>query len=134
MFYRYLVSWTAYPNPDPNEPTAASAGVPAREHVNEQYQKFTHAFYDVHAIWLDKDTYDLIQGFSEASRDLLNDLTDMEKPTDGIWRLPDGTAPDERRKDKIKPQYNKVRNVLRSEVEISRSLIPYRIVIRKNRE
>ena len=68
LFYRYLVSWTDDANPDPNEPTAASSGIPAQKHVNDQYQKFTHTFYDVNAIWLDKNTYDLIQGFSVASR------------------------------------------------------------------
>jgi hypothetical protein len=132
LFYRYLVSWTAGPNPDPNELTAESVDIPARKHVNDQYRKFTHTFYDVNAIWLGKDTYDLIHGFSSvASRDLLNELSDMR---DGIWRLPDGTNPDDRRKERITPQYNKVRDVLRAEVEASRYVIPYRIVIRKNRE
>jgi hypothetical protein len=134
LFYRYLVSWTADFNPDPNEPTAASSGVPAREHVNEQYKKFTHTFYDVNAIWIGTDTYDLFHGFSLASRDLLNDLTDMRARA-GIWRLPDGTNPDDRRKERITPQYFKVRDELRAEVEASRGLISwvrYHIVKRKN--
>ena len=84
-------------NPDPNEPTAASSGIPAQKHVNDQYQKFTHTFYDVNAIWLGKNTYDLIQGFSVASRDLLNELSSMRARA-GIWRLPDGAYPKNRRK------------------------------------
>jgi hypothetical protein len=130
LFYRYLVSWIADANPDPNEPTETSSGIPAREHVNEQYQKFTHTFYDVNAIWLGKDTYDLIQGFSLASRDLLNELASM-RASAGIWRLPDGTNPDDRRKERIAPKYTEIRDVLRAEVEASRGLIPYRILIRR---
>ena len=134
LFHRYLASWTAGYDPDPDKPTAASAGIPARKHVKDQYEKFVHAFHDVNAIWLGKDTYNLIQGFSLASRDLLKDLTDMRE-RDGVWLLPDGTNPNDRRKEQITPQYNEVRDVLRAEVEASRGLISwfrYRIVNRKN--
>ena len=72
----------------------------------------------------------MIQGFSLASRDLLNDLSDMRE-RNGVWLLPDGTDPNDRRKGQITPQYNKVRDVLRAEVEASRDIIP-RIVIGKN--
>ena len=127
LFYRYLVSWTDDANPDPNEPTAESSGIPARKHVKDQYEKFVHIFHDVNAIWLGKDTYNLIQGFSLASRDLLNDLTDMRE-RDGVWLLKDGTNPNDRRKEQITPQYNEVRDVLRDEVEASRNINPFRIV------
>ena len=133
LFYRYLVSWTADYDPDPEKPTAASAGVPAREHVKDQYEKFVYTFHDVNSIWLGKRTYNLIQGFSAASRDLLNDLTDMTK-RDGAWLLPYGTNPDDSRKERVTPQYNQVRDVLRTEMEASRAIIPYRIVVRKNSE
>jgi hypothetical protein len=134
LFYRYLVSWTTASNPNPNEPTAASSGIPAREHVNDQYQKFAHTFYDVTVIWLGKNTYDLIQVLSVASRDLLNDLKHMRARAD-IWCLPDGTNPDDRRKERITPKYFEVRDELRAEVEASRGLISwfqYRIVNMKN--
>ena len=65
--------------------------------MNDQYQKFTYTFYDVNAIWLGKDTYDLIQEFSGASRDFLNELESMRESA-GAWRLPDGTNPKDRRK------------------------------------
>jgi hypothetical protein len=130
LFYRYLVSWTDTANPAPNEPTAESSGIPARKHVNDQYKKFVLAFYG-NAIWLGKDTYDLIQEFSGASRDILNELYDMRARA-GVWRLPDGTGPKDRRKDQITPKYDKVQEMLRAEVEASRYIIPYRIVIRKN--
>ena len=76
LFYRYLGSWIEDINPDPDETSAASesSGIPARDHTREQYEKFTYTFYDVNAIWLGKDTYDLIQEFSVASRDFLNEL------------------------------------------------------------
>lgn len=134
LFYRYLVSWTDTANPDPNKPTAESlaesSGIPARKHVNDQYRKFILAFYG-DAIWLDKATYDLIQEFSVASRDLLNELESMRARA-GVWRLPDGTDPKDRRKDQITRKYNKVQNMLRAEVEASRYLIPFPIVIKKN--
>jgi hypothetical protein len=133
QFHRYLGSWTGGYDPDPDKPTAESSGMPARQHVNDQYKKFVHSFHDVNAIWLGEDTYDLIQGFSLASGDLLNDLTNMRKRA-GVWLLPDGTNPDDRRKELITPKYNEIRDVLRSEVEASRYIIPYRIVRRKNRE
>ena len=136
LFYRYLGLWIEDINPDPKETSAASesSGIPAREHVDEQYQKFTYTFYDVNAIWLGKDTYDLIQEFSEASRDFLNELESMRERA-GVWRLPDGTNPKDRRKELITPKFYKVRDALRAEVEASRDLVAwfqYRIVNRKN--
>jgi hypothetical protein len=134
LFHRYLTSWTADPNPDPNEPTRASGDIPAWKHVNDQYQKFTYTFHDVNAIWLGKDTYDLIQGFSLASRDLLNDLTHLRK-RDGVWLLPDGKNPNDRREEQITKQYYKVRDALRAEVEASRNPVVWfrhNIVNRRN--
>jgi hypothetical protein len=135
LFYRYLVSWTDDASPDPNEPSAESesSGISAHDHVNEQYQKFSYAFYD-NAIWLGKDTYDLIQEFSGASRDILNELNSMRARA-GVWRLPDGTDPKDRRKERITPKFNEVRDALRAEIEASRGIISwfrYRIVNRKN--
>ena len=123
LFYRYLVSWTDDIDPDPSKPTAESSGIPARKHVREQYNKFTYTFHDVNAIWLGKDTHDLIQGFSVASRDFLNELEHI-RPSAGGWRLRDGTDPKDRRKERITPQFYKVRDVLRDEVEASRHIIP----------
>jgi hypothetical protein len=130
LFYRYLVSWTDDFDPDPSKPTAESSDIPARKHVRDQYNKFTYTFHDVNAIWLGKDTHDLIQEFSVASRDFLNELEHM-RASAGVWRLPDGTDPKDRRKERITPKFYKVRDVLRDEVEASRHIIPYRIVIRK---
>jgi hypothetical protein len=133
LFHRYLGSWTNNYDPDPNNPTGESSGIPAKQHVRDQYNKFVRAFHG-NAIWLGKDAYNLIQEFSIASRDLLNELIYM-RPRDGVWRLPDGTDPKERREDQITPKYNKVRDALREEVEASRGLVAwfqYRIVNRKN--
>jgi hypothetical protein len=33
LFYRYLVSWTDNYDPDPNNPTGESSGIPAKDHV-----------------------------------------------------------------------------------------------------
>jgi hypothetical protein len=77
----------------------------------------------------------LIQEFSVASRDFLNELEDM-KGRAGTWRLPDGTDPKDRRKERITPKYLEVRDALRAEVEASRDLVAwfqYRIVNRKKR-
>ena len=135
LFHRYLVSWTEDTDPDPEKPTAASSDIPARKHVNDQYQKFAYTFHDVNAIWLGKKTYALIQEFSVASRDFLNELEDMKERA-GAWRLPDGTDPKDRRKERITPKYLEVRDALRAEVEASRDLVAwfqYRIVNRKKR-
>jgi hypothetical protein len=134
LFYRYLGSWIEDIDPDPEKPTSASSDIPARKHVNDQYQKFTYTFYDVNAIWLGEDTYDLIQEFSVASRDFLNELEDMREGA-GVWRLPDGTDPKDRRKEQITPKFYKVRDELRAEVEASRNLrlwFRYNIVNSKN--
>jgi hypothetical protein len=132
LFYRYLYSWTDTANPDPQQLTAESesAGIPARKHVREQFNKFVLAFYG-NAIWLGKGTYDLIEEFVQASRVFLNDLQHMSERA-GVWRLPDGTDPKDRRKDQITPKFYKVWDTLRAELEASRYLIPYRIVIRRN--
>ena len=135
LFHRYLVSWTDTVDPDPGEPTAESSGIPARKHVNDQFKKFVYTFHDVNAIWLGKQTYALIQEFSIASRDFLNELEDMRK-RNGVWRLPDGTDPKNRRNQRrITPKYIEVRDALRAEVEASRNPIAwfrYNIVNRKN--
>jgi hypothetical protein len=135
LFYRYLGSWIEDIDPDPEKPTSASSDIPARKHVNDQYQKFTYTFYDVNAIWLGEDTYALIQEFSVASRDFLIELEDMREGA-GVWRLPDGRDPKDRRKEQITPKFYKVRDELRAEVEASRNLrlwFRYNIVNRKNR-
>jgi hypothetical protein len=123
LFYRYLGPWIVDIDPDPHKPSmeSKSSGVPAREHVKEQYNKFVLAFHG-NAIWLGKDTYDLIQEFSIASRDFLNELNHMTKRA-GVWRLPDGTDPKDRREKRIIPMFEKVRDVLREEVEASRIII-----------
>jgi hypothetical protein len=124
LFYRYLGSWIEDSDPDPDEPSAASSGTPAREHVREQYEKFTYTFHDVNAIWLGKETFDLIQGFSRASRDFLNELESMRK-RNGVWRLPDGTNPKDRRQERITPKFYEVRDELRAEVEASLDILPF---------
>jgi hypothetical protein len=126
LFHRYLGSWIEDINPDPKETSAASesSGIPARKHVREQYEKFTYTFHDVNAIWLGKDTYDLIQEFSVASRDFLNEFESMTERA-GAWRLPDGADPKDRRKERITPKFYKVRNALRAGVEASRDLVAW---------
>jgi hypothetical protein len=109
LFYRSLISWTDAPNPDPNEPSPESSGIPVRDHVNKQYQKFARTFFD-NAIWLGEGTYDLIQGYVEASRVI----------------LPDGTDPRNRREEQLTPKFYEVRDALRAEVEASRDILPFR--------
>lgn len=131
LFHRYLGSWADDPTPGPNEPSAASkaSGIPARKHVSDQYNKFVLAFHG-NAIWLGKDTYELIQEFSAEGMGLLNGLSSTMA---GSTHLPDGTRPKARWKDHIDPKFKDVRDALRAEVEASRSIIPYRIVLRQNR-
>jgi hypothetical protein len=128
LFYRSLVSWTNAPNPDPNEPSPVSGGIPVRTHVNRQYDELLRTFYG-NSIWLGKDTFDLIEGFVNASSVILNKLNRM-KADDG-W-LPDGTNPNDLRAQRLTPRFVRVQKELRAEVEASRSIIPYRSVIRKN--
>jgi hypothetical protein len=133
LFHRYLGSWANNYDPDPNNPTGESSGIPAKQHVREQYNKFVLVFHG-NAIWLGKDAYALIQEFSVASRDFLNELIYM-RPRDGVWRLPDGTDPKDRWEGQITPKFKEVRDALREEVEASRGLVAwfqYRIVNRKN--
>ena len=127
-FHRYLGSWTANYTLDPNEPTGESSGVPARKHVRDQYRKFVYTFHDVYAIWLGEDTYNLILKFSTASGDFLNELDHMTVSA-GRWTLPDGTNPNDARKERITKQYDKVRLELRA--EISRYLVPSRFFTRR---
>jgi hypothetical protein len=134
LFHRYLGSWADDPTPGPNAPSAASksSGIPARKHVNDQYQKFVLAFHG-NAIWLGKETYELVQEFSAESMDLLNGLNSMMA---GATHLPDGTQPKARRKDQITPKFTEVRDALQAEVEASRGLISklrYEIVKRTER-
>jgi hypothetical protein len=137
LFHRYLVSWIEGGEPDPDKTSAASkaSGIPAKQHVREQYEKFTYTFHDVNAIWLGKKTYALIQEFSVVSRDFLNELEGMRK-RNGVWRLLDGTDPKDRRRERrITPKYLQIRDALRAEVEASRNPVAwfrYNIVNMKN--
>src|SRR5918995_4304771 len=65
LFYRYLGSWIEGSDPDPDEPSAASEslGIPAKQHVREQYEKFAYTFYDVNAIWLCSESSPLMLQF-----------------------------------------------------------------------
>jgi hypothetical protein len=130
LFYGRLISWTddAIP-PFPDQPSRMSSGVPVKDHVGEQFTKFTQTFYS-NAIWLGKDTYDLIEEFVQASRVFLNELNLMR---DRVGRLPDGTNPKDWREQRITPKFREVRDALQDEVEASRYIIPYRIVIRNQR-
>jgi hypothetical protein len=129
LFYGRLISWTDDPlPPDPDQPSRMSLDVPVKDHVGEQFTKFTQTFY-INAIWLGKDTSDLIEEFVQASRVFLNELNLMRGR---VGRLPDGTKTKDWREQRITLQYNKVRNALEDEVETSRYIIPYRIVIRRN--
>jgi hypothetical protein len=66
----------------------------------------------------------LIQGFSLASQSFLNELNNIRE-RDGVWRLPDSTEPNDRRREQITPQYYKIREALRAEVEASRDLVAW---------
>ena len=75
----------------------------------------------------------MVQEFSAESMDLLNGLNSMMA---GATHLPDGTQPKARRKDRITPKFNEVREALQAEVEASRGLISklrYEIVKRTER-
>jgi hypothetical protein len=121
LFHRYLGSWADDPTRGPDAPSAASisSGISARKHANDQYQKFVLAFHG-NAIWLGKDTYELIREFSDVSMDFLNGLNSMMA---GATHLPDGTQPKVRWKDQINPKYKKIRDTLRAEIEASRTII-----------
>jgi hypothetical protein len=76
----------------------------------------------------------LIQEFSGASKEFLNELESM-KESAGAWRLPDGTDPKDRRREQITPKFYKVRDELRAEVDASRNprlWFRYNVVNRKN--
>jgi hypothetical protein len=119
LFYRGIVAWSHSPTPDS---ISAEWDIPLHEYVNKQYQKFVRTFYS-NAIWLGKDTYNLLETFVQACRNVLNEFnSDMR--ADG--RLADGTDPRDRWEEQIKPQFYAVQNKLRAEVEASRSIIPYR--------
>jgi hypothetical protein len=129
LFYGNLISWTDDPIPPyPDQPSRASSGVAVKDHVGDQYTKFTRTFYS-NAIWLGKDTYDLIEEFVQASRVFLNELNLMRGR---VGRLPDGTKTKDWREQRITPKFREVRDALQGEVEASRYIIPYRIVNRKN--
>lgn len=81
--------------------------------------------YQGNAIWLGKDTQDMIQEVAQAGMDFLNGVD-----THGRG-MSDGTRAWDWRANNLMPKLNKVQDALRSEVEASRYIIPYRIVIKK---
>jgi hypothetical protein len=124
LFYRGLVAWTDDPDPNPNKPSMVS-DVSVREYANGRYREFTRTFYG-NAIWLGKDTQDLIEGFVKASRIVLNEVNLMR--ADGS--LPAGKNAKDLREG-LSPKFYEVQKKLRAEVEASRDIIPH-IGIGKN--
>jgi hypothetical protein len=127
LFYRGIVGWSHSPTPGSFSP---EWGIAWKEYVNKQYPQFLRAFYS-NAIWLGKDTYDLLEEFVQACRNVLNEFNSGMR-ADG--RLADGTDPRDRWEEQIKPQFYAVQEKLVDEFETSRFIIPYRIVIRENRQ
>jgi hypothetical protein len=120
LFYRGLVAWTDDPDPNPNK-SSLVPDVSVREYANSRYQESTQTFYG-NAIWLGKDTQDLIENFVQASRIGLNELNPMR--ADGS--LPSGKNAKAVREE-LSPKFYEVQKKLRDEVDASRRIIPYRI-------
>lgn len=68
----------------------------------------------------------MIQGFAETGRVFLNGVDERGR------RMSDGTSAWDWRDENLSPKLEEVQEALRSEVEASRYIIPYRIVIKKN--
>lgn len=122
LFYRGVVAWTA-----PNQTTGpiTEPGTTWRDHCRRQYEVFISA-YQGNAIWLGKDTQEMIQEVAQAGMDFLNGVD-----THGRG-MSDGTRAWDWRANNLMPKLDKVQDALRSEVEASRYIIPYRIVIKKS--
>ena len=124
LFYRSIVSWTAAPT---SGGPVTEPNTPWQEYSRRQYEVFLNAFYG-NAIWLGSGTYDLLQGFADAGKDILNEFRHMNSG----GRLPDGSRAWDRRAERLTPHYNAVEDAPKAEIEASRYIIPYRIVIKRN--
>jgi len=122
LFYRSVVAWTG---PKQTYGPLTAPNTSWRDYCRRQYEAFLNAFYG-NGIWLSEDTSEMIQEVAEASRVFLNGV-------DPHGRLmSDGTSASDWRAKNVLPKVNKVQDALQAEITASRSIIPYRIVIKKN--
>ncbi len=122
LFYRGVVAWTS---PNQTSGPLTQQGTSWRDYSRQQYEVFLNAFYG-NAIWLGKNTQEMIQGFADAGKDLLNGIDHQGR------RMSNGTSAWDWRAENLAPKLNDVEDALRAEMEASRYIIPYRIVIKKN--
>lgn len=122
LFYRGVVSWTA-PNETRGPFTDPDAGW--QDSCRGQYEKFIDALYG-NEIWLGKATKDMIQEFAEAGRIFLNGVDKRGR------FMQDDTSAWAWRDENLSPKLEKVQDALRAEVEASRYILPWRIVVRKD--
>jgi hypothetical protein len=115
--YRAAITWSEGADPETQEA--------AREH----YEKFLDCYY-TRAIWLRKDTRDLIDKYAHEAHDfyvrLLNEMGNA-------GYLADGTHAKDLRIQKVKPALDNAEEKLREELEINPSWWP-RIIVRKDKQ
>ena len=101
-----MITWSHGANPE------------MREATSEHYEKFLDCYY-TRAIWIRKDTRDLIDKYAYEAHDfyvrLWNEMGDA-------GYLADGTRAEDLRLQKVKPALDNAEEKLREELEISPSL------------
>lgn len=122
LFYRSVVAWTS--EHDTTGPIVDPEST-WKEFCRKQYEVFLDAFYG-NAIWLGSNTEGMIEEFAHAGKDLLNHINN-----DGR-RMKNGESAWDWRKHNLAPKLTVVRDALRAEVETSRYIIPYRVVVKRN--
>lgn len=122
MFYRGVLSWSTSPTSNPISQPDTSW----ENYCRERYQEFLDAYFG-NSIWLGEGTDDLISKFAQEGRKIVNEFSRMN----GHGQLEDGTSAQDRRDKLLSPIQLEVKKALRDEMERSRSILPVRVVFRK---
>ena len=119
LFYRGTLGWIDDPNP--NGSPGVEPDTPWKDYCWKRLSKFMDVFHG-YEIWLDKETYKLMQEFAHAGIEILEKFSrpravnESHEERRAEW--------DPLRRDVLAPKLNELSDTLRAEMEWPRSLIP----------
>ena len=129
LFYREMIAWSSLPSEKPY----TTPGEPSREWRDSCAglgKRFMDTYYG-NSIWLGRETDAMVNKFAVDAWGVLLQLARMN--SDGIVH-PEMRRGKDLLEERLAAQYREIGDRLREEVEVSRTIIPYRIVIKKDPE
>ncbi len=126
LFYREMIAWMSLPSEKPY----TAPGEPSlewRDSCAGLGKRFMNTYFG-NSIWLGRETDEMVNKFAVDAMGVLFQLARME--SDGFV-YPEMRRGKDLLEERLAAQYREIGDRLREEIEASRTIIPYRIVIKK---